>query len=80
MIFVTFEDEDKEVACDVIGVFEVEKKDYIAIVPQDEEFADEVLIYRYSETDESMELTEIETDEEFEKVENVFEALFFEAE
>ncbi|ONI42067.1 hypothetical protein AN639_10660 [Candidatus Epulonipiscium fishelsonii] len=80
VIFVTFEDDDKEVACDVLGVFDVEGKDYIAMVPKDEEYSDEVLIYRYCEMGEEMELSEIETDEEFAKVESVFETLFFDEE
>lgn len=73
-IFVTFEDEDKEVACDVLGIFEVDDIEYIALAPQDE---DEVLIYRYSEENEEIKLDEIATDEEYEKVAGEFDAMFF---
>lgn len=74
VIYVTFEDEDKEVACDVLGIFEVEDQEYIALAPQDEE---EVLIYRYSENGEDIQLDEIDSDEEYEKVAAEFDDLFF---
>lgn len=74
VIFVTFEDEDREVACDVLGIFEVDEIEYIALAPQDE---DDVLIYRYSENGEDIQLDEIDTDEEYEKVAAEFDELFF---
>ena len=74
VIYVTFEDEDKEVACDVLGIFEVDNIEYIALAPQDE---DEVLIYRYAEDGEDVKLDEIESDEEYEKVAAEFDDLFF---
>lgn len=74
VIFVTFEDENKEVACDVLGIFEVDEIEYIALAPQDE---DDVLIYRYSENGEDIQLDEIDTDEEYEKVAAEFDELFF---
>ncbi len=77
VIFVTFEDEEGEVPCDVMGIFEVEDISYIAIVPQD---SDEVLLYRYSENGDEVNLTDIETDEEFQKVSDEFYANFFEEE
>ena len=77
VIYVTFEDEDKEVACDVLGIFEVDNQEYIALAAQDEEEDGEVLIYRYSEENEEIQLDEIETDEEYEKVATEFDSLFF---
>ncbi|MGL4344283.1 MAG: DUF1292 domain-containing protein [Cellulosilyticaceae bacterium] len=74
VIYVTFEDEDREVACDVLGIFEVDEIEYIALAPQDE---DDVLIYRYSEEGEDIQLDEIATDEEYEKVSAEFDELFF---
>ncbi len=74
VIYVTFEDEDKEVACDVLGIFEVDDVEYIALAPQDEE---EVLIYRYSEVGDDIKLDEIETDEEYDKVAAEFDEMFF---
>lgn len=67
-------DNDTEVKCSVIDIFEVEDKEYIALLPVGE---DEVLLYQYIEkTDEEFELKNIETDEEFEKVEKAFFELF----
>ncbi len=74
VIYVTFEDEDKEVACDVLGIFEVDDIEYIALAPQDEE---DVLIYRYSEEGDDIKLDEIETDEEYDKVATEFDEMFF---
>ncbi|MHC1746910.1 MAG: DUF1292 domain-containing protein [Cellulosilyticaceae bacterium] len=74
VIYVTFEDEDKEVACDVLGIFEVDDIEYIALAPQDEE---EVLIYRYSEENDDIQLDEITNDEEYEKVAAEFDSMFF---
>lgn len=75
VIYVTFEDENKEVACDVLGIFEVDDVEYIALAPQDEE---DVLIYRYSEDGDDIKLDEISSDEEYEKVAAEFDELFFE--
>lgn len=75
VIYVTFEDEDNEVACDVLGIFTVDEQEYIALVPQDTE--DDVLLYRFNEENDEIDLTEIETDEEYEKVANAFEKEFF---
>lgn len=63
-------DNDEELKCSVIDLFEVSDKEYIALLPIGE---DEVLIYQYIENeDESFELANIETDEEFENVEKEF--------
>ena len=56
-----FENEDgKEETFEVIGVFEVEEKEYIALQSQE---------------DGEFEVEEIEDDEEFEKVSDAFDAL-----
>ena len=79
VIYVMFDGEDEEVACDVLGVFDVEGKDYIALIPQDSE--DDVLLYGFEENDEGeVNLTEIETDDEYEKVAVAFEEEFFDPE
>lgn len=64
-------EDNKELECSVLDIFEVEKdKFYIALLPIGEE---DVFIYRYIEkTNNEFELKNIETDEEFEKVKNVF--------
>lgn len=73
-IYLTLED-DSELVCDVLGIFEVEDRSYIAMVPED---GDEVFIYEYieSEDGEEFELAVIEDDEEFTKVSDVFEEIF----
>ena len=63
-------DDDTELECGIIGVFEVDGKEYIALLPVDDET---VLIYEYTEKEDGdMELGLIEDDEVFEKVSNVF--------
>ena len=71
-------DDDSELVCDVLGIFDVEDAEYIALLPEGDE---EVLIYRYvtGENDE-FELCNIESDEEYEKVSDIFFDLFYEDE
>lgn len=63
-------EDDSELRCHVIGVFDALDRQYIALVPEGEE---EALIYRYNEVDneEGFELENIEDDDEFESVEDV---------
>lgn len=68
-------DDDTEVDCYVLGVFDVEEREYIALVPEDSE---DVLIYRYEENEEGPILDSIEEDDEYEKVGKVFDELFSE--
>lgn len=80
LIYVTFEDEDEEVPCAVLDIFECEGREYIALVPAEEvENADEaeVLFYRYSEDGEEVKLDDIETDEEWDAVASLFDQNFF---
>jgi uncharacterized protein YrzB (UPF0473 family) len=65
-------EDGSNVECTVIDIFGVEGFDgeYISLLPLD---SDEVLIYKYNEfEDGSFELLNIETDEEFEAVEEAF--------
>lgn len=66
-------DDGKEIECDVIGVFEVEEKEYIALLPVGEEDA---FIYTFEESAEGPILDQIESDEEYEKVSKAFLELF----
>lgn len=66
-------DDDTEVECNVIGIFEVDNKEYIALLPIDEET---VLLYGYSENEDNVELTSIEDDDEFEAVTDAFFELY----
>ncbi len=64
----------EELPSEVIGIFEVEDHEYIALLPEDD---DRVLIYRYKElSDEDIDLQNIEDDEEFQKVTDAFWEIF----
>ena len=66
--FITLEfDDGAEVECEIMGVFDYEGKEYIALMPNDG--SDDVYIYGYKEVgEEEFELVDIEDDAEFEKV------------
>ncbi len=76
--FITLEyDDGTELECEILGVFEAEGKEYIALFPQDN--SDDVYIYGYKETGEDeFELLDIEDDAEFEKAVAVFDELMLE--
>jgi hypothetical protein len=62
---------------EVMGIFEVDGSEYIALIPDDG--SDDVYIYGYKEAgDEEFELVDIEDDEEFNKAVAEFEKLMFE--
>ena len=73
--FITLEFEDgTEVEAEIMGIFDVEGKEYIALIPDDD--SDDVYLYGYKEVnDEEFELIDIEDDDEFDKVVKVFEEL-----
>jgi len=73
--YITLEFEDGvSVACAVLGVFEAEGRDYIALLDED---ANEVYFYRYLQADEDhYEIGDIETDEEFDAVSATFDEVF----
>ena len=63
-------DDDTELECGIIGVFDVDGKEYIALLPLEDET---VLIYEYNEKEDGdVELGLIEDDDVFEKVSNTF--------
>ena len=67
-------DDGQEVECEIMGVFEFEGKEYIALIPDDG--TDDVYIYGYKETsEEEFELIDIEDDTEFKRVVEEFEKL-----
>ena len=72
-------DDNTEIECDVIEVFEMEGQEYIALVPTSERDAEEaeVYFYRYSEDGEEVKLDDIETDEEWNDVAELFDQNFF---
>lgn len=70
-------DDGESVECEVVGVFDFEGKEYIALLPVDG--TDDVYIYGYKELDdEEFELVDIEDEAEFERVADAFEKLAFE--
>ena len=73
--FITLEFEDgAEIECEIMGIFEVEGKEYIALLPDDD--TDDVYLYGFKEIDdEEFELTDIEDDAEFEKVAAEFDKI-----
>lgn len=78
-------DDDTEVECVVLQIFPVEDKMYIALMPTEElekdEEQTEVLLYCFSESEEGEpNLANIETDEEYEKVAEVFSQILDEME
>ena len=73
--FITLEfDDGEEIVCEIMGIFEVDGKEYIALIPDDK--TDDVYIYGYSEiSEEEFDLVDIEDDDEFNKVVEEFEKL-----
>lgn len=76
--FITLEfDDGVEVECEIMGVFDFEGKEYIALIPNDD--TDDVYIYGYKEIGEDeFELVDIEDDAEFEKVVAEFDKIMTE--
>ena len=78
--YITLEfDDGKEVECEIMGIFDVKGKEYIALIPDDD--SDDIYIYGYKEeSEEDFELIDIEDDAEFDKVAAEFERLTAEEE
>ncbi len=67
-------DDGTQVECMILGVFDCEGKEYIALVPDDD--SEDVYLYGYREkNEEEFELLDITDDEEFEKVAAEFDRL-----
>jgi len=73
--FITLQfDNDEEIECEILGIFDANDKEYIALLPDDG--TDDVYIYGYKEVDDDeFELIDIEDEEEFNKVVAEFEKL-----
>lgn len=76
-------EDDTEIVCDILAIFEVNDRHYIALLPQTQiegyEKGD-YFFYRYSSNGAEAELDQIESEEEFEAVEDKFEELLDEEE
>lgn len=75
-------DDDTELECLVLTVFEAGGRDYIALLPTEGEDADtgEVYLYRYMETDGQPDLDNIVDDDEYELAADAFDELLDDAE
>ena len=72
-------DDSEDIECEILGIFDFEEKEYIALLPQDG--SDDVYIYEYKEIDdEELDLIDIEDDALFERVAAEFELLSLEEE
>ncbi len=65
-------DNDEELECGVLCIFTADSKEYIALLPLDDEDG-EVLLYRYTEVDGNPTLDMIESDDEYEIVADAFD-------
>ena len=67
-------DDGVELECEIMGVFDCDGKDYIALIPLDD--SDDVYIYGYNEVgDDQFELVDIEDENLVEHVVEEFEAM-----
>lgn len=67
-----------EIECAIIGIFPVEEKEYIALIPVDDIDSEdgEVFLYGVEETEDGeLDLISIESDEEYDAVAKVFDEL-----
>ena len=83
-MFVTLDlDDGTQVECEILTIFDVNKQDYIALLPlteDEDEENDEVFIYRYFEDEDgNPSLENIEDDDEYEAVADRFDELLDEA-
>ena len=78
-ITLTLED-GSDLVCDVISVFPVNDKNYIALLPSNDDPDAEIFLYRFIENGEEIELENIEDDEEFDMVSDAFDELLDAAE
>lgn len=75
ILTLTFDD-DEEVDCVALCIFNVDGQDYIALLPKDESFGEEAFLYRYDEDEEGNSvLGDIETDAEFDAVSVAFDEI-----
>lgn len=76
-------DHNVEVECDILAIFQVREQFYVALMPQkaiEGYEAGEYFFYRYQSDGEHVELSNIESEEEWEAVEDKFEELLDEEE
>lgn len=75
--------DDVELECDILATFPAQGNNYIALLPKKnfEEFStEEALLYRYTKSEDSMELIEITDEEEFDIAADAYDELLDEEE
>ena len=79
VIIYTLTDEDTGEECDyeLLAEAEIDGQLYYAMAPADDEEAEEYVILRVNEQGEELIFESIDDDDEFEKVEDYFNDLFF---
>ncbi len=70
------DDEGVEHEFEVLGTYEENGKVYYALIPYDDEEADEFYVFEYSEDEEGAILSEVEDDEELDRISDIFEDEF----
>ena len=69
-------DDDTELECVVVAIFKVQDKDYIALLPREDNDDEQAFLYRLKNTlDSGLELENIVDDNEFELVAEAFDVL-----
>ena len=72
-------DDGEDIECEIMGIFDYDGNDYIALIPLDD--SDDVYIYGYREVGEDeFEIVDILDDELFKNVVGEFEAIMAESE
>lgn len=78
-VMVTIELDGEDLDCEILTIFDIDNQDYIVLMPVDEhgEPLDDTLvyIYRYFENDGDYAIDNIQSDEEYEKVNKKFNEL-----
>ena len=74
-------DDDSELECDIIAIFTANDREYIALLAQDDEEEDSILIYRFIDhgDDEAPELVNIDDDDEYDAAADALDELLDEA-
>lgn len=71
-------DDDSTIECGIVGIFDANNREYIALLPLDENGQNsdgEVYLYRYSANAGNPQLENIESDEEYEAASDAFDEL-----
>ncbi len=77
IITLTDEETGEEKDFEVLASATVEEKLYYALVPADDEDAEEYIILSVTEDGDDLVLSSVDDDDEFERVEDYFNDLFF---